>query len=576
MKSYKCRIIALLLALLLLIPAMRGLATEYVPGISNNTFPVIDYYKGQFTDVPNDAWYLMDIKAAFERGIISGTSSTTYAPDSELTYAQAIKMAAVIHSLYTFGSNTWETTTPWYKAYSDYALENKIITAEPSDYNAMISRSAFAQIFAKALPDVAFPYINFLASDYIPDVSVSDPYYADIFKLYRAGILTGSDSKGSLRPNTNIKRSEVAAVVARMIKPELRKSIYIPVSGNALSASEIAAKFSPAVFIVELYDYFGKKTGSGSGFFVDSSGIAVTNFHVIEDAYSAKITTTSGQKYNIAGVYDFLGENYGDIALIQIENTKGIEFPTLTIGDPSAAKQGDKVYAIGSPLGLENTVSDGLISNVANTQAYKYAAPYLQISVPISPGSSGGALLNDHGQVIGVTSATYTAGQNLNLATPITNLRGLRTDTVTPLSELFPPESTVKKEVVHEKDFVAYNDFPGIPDLAKMNDVKTPYVSNTAQKDEATGTTSRTVQFYNLTESSATALKEKFVATLERNSFEYDPDYDLTFSDKYVLQTYTCEWDGVEYAVRLIAMKGEGSSSWYVNAVLVMAEIESE
>ncbi len=204
---------------------------------------------------------------------------------------------------------------------------------------------------------------------------------------------------------------------------------YIP-SQQSLSAEEIYEKCSPAVFYIEVYDTPGYAIGSGSGFFLNSSGVAVTNYHVIEDASSAIITLSSNQKeYKVEGVYDYNKEK--DWAILKIE---GSGFPSLELGDSSSIVGGSSVYAIGSPMGLQNTISEGLISN---TNRLLDDIPYIQTTAAISHGSSGGALLNKYGEVIGITSAGFTDGENLGLAIPISLIQGYSTGSLVSLYELF-------------------------------------------------------------------------------------------------------------------------------------------
>ncbi len=182
--------------------------------------------------------------------------------------------------------------------------------------------------------------------------------------------------------------------------------------GQKLTAEQIYDRCAPAVFFVETYDALGNSLGTGSGFFIDSSGTALTNYHVLEGASSAKIAlANSEQFYNIAGIYDY-SLDY-DLALIKIE---GSGFAFLETGDSGNIRGGAKVYTIGSPIGLINTIAEGIISNPARILDQ---IPYLQFSAPISHGSSGGALINEYGQVVGVTTAIFEGGQNLNIAVPI-------------------------------------------------------------------------------------------------------------------------------------------------------------
>ena len=163
---------------------------------------------------------------------------------------------------------------------------------------------------------------------------------------------------------------------------------------------------------MEIYDEYGWCTKTGSGFFLTEDGIAVTNYHVISGADSAAVQLIGGQVFPVSGVYAWNADE--DWAVLQIE---GESFDSLSIGAKNTALGGSTIYTIGSPLGLQNTLSTGIISNPNRVED---GVSYIQISAPISQGSSGGALLNKYGEVIGITSAGYEDGQNLNLALPMT------------------------------------------------------------------------------------------------------------------------------------------------------------
>lgn len=176
-----------------------------------------------FTDVPENQWYYEDVKGAVESGIINGKSKTVFAPDDNLTYAEAIKLAACMHQLYTEGAVTLKNGNPWYSPYLEYCLDNAIITTEffgrisqPDEY---ATRAGYMMIFANALPDDALKQINFVSFDSIPDVAESAEYEysAAVYKLYRAGILQGVDADHNCKPMDNIKRCEVAAIITRMM-----------------------------------------------------------------------------------------------------------------------------------------------------------------------------------------------------------------------------------------------------------------------------------------------------------------------------------------------------------------------
>jgi len=171
----------------------------------------------KFTDVNESDWFYDDVKGAVEMGLINGKSETEYKPDDNLTYAEAAKLAACMHQLYMDGMVTLKNgTANWYDTYVDYCIDNEIITKE-YDYNEKATRAGYMVIFAHALPDEALKEVNNVPDNSIPDVPSSRAYAPEVYKLYRAGILQGSDDAHSCKPLDNIKRSEVAAILTRMM-----------------------------------------------------------------------------------------------------------------------------------------------------------------------------------------------------------------------------------------------------------------------------------------------------------------------------------------------------------------------
>ena len=169
-----------------------------------------------FVDVPEDAWYHDEVVGAVYTGIINGKSATEFKPDDLLTYAEAIKLAACMSQVYLNGNVTLTSGTPWYQPYVDYCKINNIITKN-YDYNANATRAGYIEIFARALPDSAFEEINNIPNGSILDVKSGATYAHYVYKMYRAGILTGVDALHNCKPDDNIKRSEVAAIISRMM-----------------------------------------------------------------------------------------------------------------------------------------------------------------------------------------------------------------------------------------------------------------------------------------------------------------------------------------------------------------------
>ncbi|MCL2841123.1 MAG: S1C family serine protease [Defluviitaleaceae bacterium] len=196
-----------------------------------------------------------------------------------------------------------------------------------------------------------------------------------------------------------------------------------PTPENTLTAAQIFEYNADAVFTIYVSADNNDFHSAGSGFFVDSTGVAVTNHHVITGWPYAIIRTHSGWEFDISGYYSYDLEN--DLAIIQVEghDPSWRSFPFLSVGDSSALSIGDNIYAIGSPLGYHNTFSTGIVSRFSDVSEFGIYRVYgmIQITAPISGGSSGGALLNSYGHVVGVTAAGYfdTAAQSINFAIPI-------------------------------------------------------------------------------------------------------------------------------------------------------------
>jgi len=177
----------------------------------------------KFVDVSPEAWYYGDVKNAVETGLVNGKTETTYCPDDELTYAEAVKLAACMHQKNETGTVSLVNGDPWYKSYADYAKMKNII-AKDYEWSAKATRAGYMAIFAHALPDSSLAKMNEVPDGSIPDVPMSRAEAPEIYKLYRAGILQGSDDKFSCKPDDNIKRSEVAAILTRMMFTASRKS----------------------------------------------------------------------------------------------------------------------------------------------------------------------------------------------------------------------------------------------------------------------------------------------------------------------------------------------------------------
>jgi serine protease Do len=165
--------------------------------------------------------------------------------------------------------------------------------------------------------------------------------------------------------------------------------------------------------------------GLGSGFFINDEGFLITNFHVIEgetqisvEVYHQKDGQVERRTYKQVRIVAM--NKFDDIALLRIEDKDAPKFKYVVIGSADAVAVGDRVFAIGSPLGLERTVTEGIMSTKTRQMQ---GALYLQTTAQINPGNSGGPLFNMGGEVIGVTNMKIMFGEGLGFAIPSESVR---------------------------------------------------------------------------------------------------------------------------------------------------------
>ena len=175
--------------------------------------------------------------------------------------------------------------------------------------------------------------------------------------------------------------------------------------------AEIAARSTPSVVSVRT------EQSLGTGFVVSPDGLIATNLHVIAGNSDITVTLSDHREFQVVEIWN--GDRQRDLVIMRIQAKK---LPVIPLGNSDEIHPGDAVVAIGHPLGLEDTVSNGLVSAVRKLDK---GLTVLQISAPIAPGSSGGPIFNDHGEVIGVATAIMLGGQNINFGVPVSYLKEL-------------------------------------------------------------------------------------------------------------------------------------------------------
>ena len=397
-----------------------------------------------------------DLKAL---GIFQGVSDTEFDLNRAPTRVEALVMLIRLLgkdqvALSGEWSHPFSDVPGWADKYVGYAYENGLTNG--------ISETEFGTGNATIQMYLTFVLRSLDYSDKGgEDFSYSEPYSLS----YHTGILPDSvDRENFLRADVVVISYCALSAYMKNTSSTLAKKLisegvftqedfdkyydktaieYHQTEKEELTAEEIYAKCSPAVFYVEVYDARGQAFATGSGFFIDSDGTAITNYHVIEGAHSAKIKIGDTEEfYDVEGVYDYDADI--DWAVIKVA---GEGFDYLEKGKKETVVGGATVYAMGSPLGLQNTISQGLISNVNRVLD---GVSFIQTSAAISSGSSGGALINKYGEVIGITSAKFTDGENLGLALPIEVTESYDASMVTPLSEVTDSEIPVPDEYLAE------------------------------------------------------------------------------------------------------------------------------
>lgn len=209
--------------------------------------------------------------------------------------------------------------------------------------------------------------------------------------------------------------------------------------------AEIAREQSPAVVVIEPTDDAGRPLAQGSGFIVTPNGAIVTNLHVIRGAKNVRVKLPGGDIYQTSDLIDFDADK--DIAILKI---KGFQLPTVRLGNSDRTEVGEPVVVISSPEGLTNSLTTGVLSGVRRLETHRV----FQITAPISQGSSGGALFDSAGAVIGITTYILRSGQNINFALPINYARGMIGDqprTTLAAIPYAPPTPTTTSESTEDE-----------------------------------------------------------------------------------------------------------------------------
>ena len=212
----------------------------------------------------------------------------------------------------------------------------------------------------------------------------------------------------------------------------LKLLLFTLILANCVSAQdflpELVKRIKPSSVAIETFDSKGNTLSRGSGFFVAPDRI-VTNRHVIERSSRVEIHLMDGKKFVVKGVLAIDGE--GDLAMLQVDVPRALALPLPIVR--AVPQEGESIVVVGNPFGLEGSVSNGIVSAVREISGY---GKIIQITAPISPGSSGSPVVNMYGQVIGIATLQAAEGQSLNFAIPAERILQLKVSDLQTISSL--------------------------------------------------------------------------------------------------------------------------------------------
>ena len=213
--------------------------------------------------------------------------------------------------------------------------------------------------------------------------------------------------------------------------------IPAPIRASQDILPELVRRIKPSAVAIETFDSRGEKLSRGSGFFVEVDRI-VTNRHVLEGAYRAEVHSSTGAVFPVRGILAVDAE--GDLALLKIDAPIN-QIKPLSL-DKTSPQEGESVVVIGNPLGLEGSVTNGIVSAVRDIPTF---GRIIQITAPISSGSSGSPVVNMQGQVIGIATLQITGGQSVNFAIPSERISQLQVAPMSSLADLVASTSRNKR-----------------------------------------------------------------------------------------------------------------------------------
>ncbi|MHB8084888.1 MAG: S1C family serine protease [Dehalococcoidia bacterium] len=247
---------------------------------------------------------------------------------------------------------------------------------------------------------------------------------AAVVVMITAVLLAGCAKNTTSSTQTQLPAASGTVQVTPLYDENTVVSLYdrtIPAVVQVVSVVESPLSKLPNPFTLQI----PKQEGQGSGFFIDAQGHILTNYHVVDGATTVTVITSDGTKYDAKVVGT---DPNNDLALLQIDISKASNLAYLVLGDSSKVKPGQMAIALGSPFGLQGSVTVGVISGIGRSIPGSNArniTNIIQTDAAINPGNSGGPLLNSSGEVIGINTAIEASANGVGFAAPINTAKTL-------------------------------------------------------------------------------------------------------------------------------------------------------
>lgn len=367
-----------------------------------------------------DAWALTEVEGAVGSGLVPADMQNGYR--SDCTREDFCRLAVAFVEVRTETPvQQWIASKGFAAAPAFLDTSSPVIQAAATlgivsgvgegrfDPAGTLTREQAAAMLSRAAKVVGFAGTNPTSAPFADAGRISAWATEGVHFVASAGVMQGTGGN-EFSPQGLYTRQQAYITMYRLLR-----AVKTGGEQAEMTAAQIYEAYSGSICLVTTYHQKGTQLSLGSGFAVDRAGKIVTNYHVIQNAYSAFVKFPDGNEYRVDQILSY--DENRDVAVLKISAATN----PVKIGDSDTIVNGQRALAIGNPYGWENTISDGLISTKKRVLKDKN---YIQISIPISAGSSGGALFNYWGEVIGITSEGVEGAQNLNLAVPINEAKG--------------------------------------------------------------------------------------------------------------------------------------------------------